>query len=361
MLGNVARATHGETVEEVLGSGDARRGFQTFALAQGPLTHVQSGTADGSASTLHVSVDGTTWQQVALALRRRRRATATFTHAPGHEPHPSTGLPADLVRFGDGVRGARLPSGSHNVRARYRKGIGAGGNLLPGQLAQPMDRPLGLRGASNPLPSEGGTDPEPVDAARSSIPISTRTLGRAVSLQDYADFARAFAGVSRADARVLALRAGRTVVVSVTGPDGATAAGSTITHLTSALRSLGDPLVRVEVAAADVSRFQVSMRVETAPDRDPEAVREAVVAALRQRFGAPARELGEPVHASAVIATAASVPGVASVDLDALHRVGRPTTLEARLVAQPAHLSSTGQLLGAELLALSDNPPEVTA
>ncbi len=37
---NVALATHGESVKEVLGSGDASASFQTFTLRQPPLTYV---------------------------------------------------------------------------------------------------------------------------------------------------------------------------------------------------------------------------------------------------------------------------------------------------------------------------------
>ena len=70
------------------------------------------------------------------------------------------------VQFGDGDRGARLPTGSNNVRAKYRKGIGAGGNVKPDALAQLLDRPLGVKGVSNPLAASGGVDPETEDAAR---------------------------------------------------------------------------------------------------------------------------------------------------------------------------------------------------
>ena len=42
---NVAPATHGETKEEVLGSGDAAQPYQRFRLCHPPLTHVPDGTA----------------------------------------------------------------------------------------------------------------------------------------------------------------------------------------------------------------------------------------------------------------------------------------------------------------------------
>jgi hypothetical protein len=47
---NVARATHGETVHDLLGSGDASRPYQRFPLRQAPLTHVSAPTPSGAAA-----------------------------------------------------------------------------------------------------------------------------------------------------------------------------------------------------------------------------------------------------------------------------------------------------------------------
>ena len=60
-----------------------------------------------------------------------------------------------FVGFGDGVSGARLPSGTNSVQAAYRKGIGVEGNVAAGSLTQLMTRPLGLKSVSNPLAAEG--------------------------------------------------------------------------------------------------------------------------------------------------------------------------------------------------------------
>ena len=55
---NVAQATHGETVSEVLGSGDGATANQQFILKQPPLTYVSAATLSGSQSTLQVRVNG---------------------------------------------------------------------------------------------------------------------------------------------------------------------------------------------------------------------------------------------------------------------------------------------------------------
>ena len=46
------------------------------------------------------------------------------------------------IEFGDGVTGARLPTGQDNVRAIYRKGIGLDGIVSAGQLTSLLTRRL---------------------------------------------------------------------------------------------------------------------------------------------------------------------------------------------------------------------------
>ena len=92
------------------------------------------------------------------------------------------------------------------------------GNVAAESLTQPTQRPLGMKGVSNPLPAEGGTDPESAELARQTMPLMTRTLGRAVSLLDYEDFARAFSGIAKARAQVLHLSSGPVIAITIAGP-----------------------------------------------------------------------------------------------------------------------------------------------
>ena len=173
---NVALATHGETVKQLLGSGRAGASFQRFELAQGPLTYVQSRGASGVDSTLEVRVNEVRWDEVLTLFeaRPKDRAYVLGTDADGKA----------YVEFGDGTRGSRLPTGSNNVRARYRKGLGAGGNVKAGALAQLLDRPLGVKGASNPVQAAGRRRPRAgvrgarVDPARRAHARARRLAAR---------------------------------------------------------------------------------------------------------------------------------------------------------------------------------------
>lgn len=346
LYGNVVRATHGETVHQVLGSGDARRAFAAMPLLHGPLTHVRADTAQGFSSTLAVRVDDVAWREVPT-LYGARPGDRVFTTRT--EPDGSV-----VTVFGDGVHGARPPSGSHNVRATYRKGSGAAGILPPDRLSQLMDRPLGVKAVTNPVDATGGVDPEDERHARASMPLATRTLGRAVSPRDYADFALAFAGVSLARSDVLRPKAGRTVVVSVCGPGGAAAPDTTVGRLAAALRRSGDPRARVVVLPARRAWFRLALRVRVDPAYEAGAVLAAVEGALRAAYAPAVRGLAAPVHRSHVVSVAAGVPGVVAVDLDRLYRDAE--ALEDRLPASGASVGADGGPVAAELLALSDDP-----
>jgi predicted phage baseplate assembly protein len=347
VFGNVARATHGETVTQLLGSGDARVPFAAYRLQQAPLTFVRAESPRGTASTLEVRVDDVRWTEV----------VTTATAGPNDRVYETRDEPDGgiSVVFGDGAHGARPSTGSTNVRARHRKGIGAAGNVRTDQLGIALDRPLGLKGVTNPAPALGGVDPETAADARRAIPIPVRTLGRTVSLLDYADFSLAFAGIGKAQATVLpAVGAGPVIVVTVADAAGAAPPATVVARLERELVRWGDPLVRVAVVPVRAVDFRIALKVDTDPEREREKVLAELERHLRQTYGAPARDLGAPVHSSELVAVAASVVGVVGVDLDLLHR-GATATLAKRLVAARASLAVPDPF-GSELLALSPDP-----
>lgn len=346
IFGNVAAATHGETVHQILGDGQAAQPFQRFELKHAPLTHVPASNPSGSQSTLQVRVNDVAWHETATLYPAKpgERVFVTRDGASG----------AVEVRTGDGLRGARVPTGQHNVRAVYRKGTGVAGNLPKGALTQLASPPLGVTGVTNPVPAEGGADPDSAEHAREGIPLSTRTLGRAVSLGDYADFARTYSGIAKAHATVLTIRNVRTIVVTVAGPAGAPVPDSTRSSLVTALRGYGDPLAPVVVVPHRPVPFQLRMKLRRHPDHELDKVRISVAGRLCEAFGFAARDFARPVRRSEVIAAAHGAEGLVALDLDYLFRTYWVSN-QPRLLASGPQLSGT-QVLGAELLLLTADP-----
>jgi hypothetical protein len=350
---NVARATHGETVTEILGSADARVPNARFPLRQAPLTFVSAPTPSGRLSTLALRVNDLLWGE-ADRLYGRAPAERVYAVDVDADAHAT-------VQFGDGIEGARPPSGDHNVRATYRKGIGAAGNVAAGRLTNLLSRPLGVTGVTNPEAAGGGEDPEQDERARANAPLTVRTLDRAVSIRDYADFARAFAGIAKAHAVWVPAGPAPGIFVTVAGESGAAVlpGSDTYDHLLGALHRYGDPLLPVELATYRDARFRVRLSVRVAPDADPGLVLPAVDAALGEAFGFEARAFGQGVSLDEVAAAAQSVAGVEAVHVAELHRTDTPSpALVARLPAAVPQASLTAAPLAAELLTLDAASPE---
>lgn len=346
---NVALATHGETVSEVLGSGNNSQPYQRFTLRQAPLTYVSAQTPSGAESTLQVRANDMLWHEAPVLFGRGARDRVYITRA-GEDGKVT-------VLFGDGLAGARLPSGTENVRATYRKGIGKGGNVNAGQISLLLSRPLGLREAVNPTPAAGGDDPEPRDRARINAPLTVMTLGRIVSLRDYEDFARAFAGVAKALATWTWDGERQGVFVTVAGVDGAAIpeASETYKNLVSAMHDAGDPYVPVRVKSYAAAPFTLTAVVTRDPDYLAERVEAEVRAALLSRFAFDVRSFGQPVALSEVMAAIQETPGVVAVDVNALHRVDLVGGggVQARLAANLPQGGSAGSPSPAELLTLA--------
>ncbi|HKD99384.1 MAG TPA: putative baseplate assembly protein [Planctomycetota bacterium] len=351
VLGNVALATHGETVKEVLGGGDASRRFQAFALRQPPLTWVRDdASASGAASTLEIRVDDLLWREKPSFYGRGAAERVFVSRVDGEG--------RTIVRFGDGVHGARLPTGAENVRAVYRKGIGVGGNVAAGKLTTLLTRPLGLKGATNPLAAYGGADPEKREAARENAPLTVRTLDRVVSLRDYEDFARAYSGIAKSLATWTWDGERRGVFVTVAGPDGAAVDPKVVGLLYGAIRDSGDPFVPLRVSTYRPAAFKTTFKIATHPDYEKSKVRTASVQALRTRFDFDSRAFGQPVALAEVIAAIQGVAGVVAVDVDSLLRTdgqGGDGLVEPLPAAVP-QMTSLGGALAAELLTLSADP-----
>lgn len=370
LYGNVVRATHGETRTETLGNGDASKKFQAFSLKQFPLTFVSAPTPSGIESTLEVRVNDVRWPEaeglIWLGPRDRGYITQTSDDTK------------TTVTFGDGEHGLRLPTGPENVKATYRFGIGKPGNVVAEQISLLASKPLGVKSVINPLPATGGADRENRDQARENVPLAVMALDRLVSVQDYADFARTFAGVGKASAVRLSDGRRETIHVTIAGADDVPIA--TTSDLYQNLRLAfqkfnGDPFQPVALAVRKLKLLVVVAKVRLLADYKWEFVAPKIRAAMVDTFSFARRALGHDVVSSEVISTM-HVEGVAFVDLDVLDAVDEDTdlsdlanlaqtlTLRDRIPVALAHLDPTVRtlprpVLPAELAYLSPEIPDM--
>jgi predicted phage baseplate assembly protein len=194
LLADLVHVSGGTTVQdEVLGDGDAATAGQIFTLQHSPLVYLPAQQPQGQpASTLTVTVDEAPWSEVPTFYGQPPDATVYLVN------RLADGRPQ--VRFGDGSNGARLPTGTGNVKASYRYGL-----VLepppPGRLSTVLQPQPDLATMSNPVPLTPGTAAEPTVTTAKNAHSGIKLLGQAaVSPGDYEQIAVTVPGVTRARA-----------------------------------------------------------------------------------------------------------------------------------------------------------------
>lgn len=382
---NVGAATAGSPVTELLGNGSAATPNQTFVLKQSPLTYVTAATPTGSVSSLQVTANGATWSSV----------PTLYKQPPSAQVYATTNLPggAAQVTFGDGVEGATLPTGANNIQATYRVGLGSAGNVPAATITTLVDRPVGVGGVTNPLRAIGGQDAQSVAGIRANAPLSVLTLGRAVSITDYQNFANSFAGIGKASALWIPNGTYRGVFLTVASASGAalTSASQTLINLVAALTNYGNPNVAIYPASFLETTFGLNANVLYDPAYSQPAVQAAITALLQSTYSFANRTFGQGVTFDELAALIQGVAGVVAVNVLSLSVVATSpagdigsasfslsayTTWAARALTQPLprpcpsasnaicpyvpQPSNTALPQPAEILVLDPDPANVT-
>lgn len=345
---NVVAATHGETIAdtiEILGSGDGNLANQSFVLRKPPLTYLaQPGTIS---NTLKVQVNDLLWREVP-ALYNLKPDDQVYIVRIADDGTTS-------VTFGDGIIGARLPSGIDNVIATYRSGIGLRGNVVANKLSLLKTRSFGIQSVNNPLDATGGGNPETRDEIRDRAPLTIRTLDRIVSVRDFEDFTRTYPGIGKAQAISLWSAQTRVIHLTIAGSEGAPISTDSMLYqsLVQAIEQRRDPYQSPPIIAS-YERIEFDLEAMVLIDSRylADQVKAIVESKLQDTFAFVDRSFGQNVTAAEIIALIQSISGVIAVDLEALYRVDRPKTLEQCLTASSASWNPDTQFVPAQLLVL---------
>ncbi len=355
LLGNVASASHGETVHnEVVGDGDASQSFQKFTLRKKPLTYTPSAVPGGVSSSLTLLVNGVRWSErpTLFGAGRNEQIYITRTADDG----------TTSVQFGDGVTGARLPSGRQNIVAKYRQGLGVAGRVGASKISTLLDRPTGVKSVINPLAADGGADPETMARARGAAPGTVRTFGRAVSLRDFEDSALMAGEVAKATATWVWAGERRAIHLTIAAQGGAVFSANGMQRIVATLLTERDPNHKLLIA----NYSAVAVLIDATILVDDRYVAVEVLAAARAAMLADMsfdnRRFAQPVYLSEVFAVLQNVAGVVAVDVNTLDLkssdigfraahgiVAAAGQLQPQLVMLPARPAGIGVVLPAEL------------
>lgn len=124
---------------------------------------------------------------------------ASFLNSGPNDRHYMIDRSTGRIRFGDGIRGKRLPNSDvERVRVNYKTGGGKKGNLDRLLINQLQSSIAFVQGVTNKEPAVGGCDPESMQDALQRGPQLIRHRDRAVTAEDFEWLAReAYPNVSQ--------------------------------------------------------------------------------------------------------------------------------------------------------------------
>ncbi|MGB3610178.1 MAG: baseplate J/gp47 family protein [Cellvibrio sp.] len=309
---NVIKAGHGETRgQSVLGSGNRIESNQEFLFAKTGVAFEQDNNfASGVRASVTVQVDDRVWTQVDSL--RDSESTDTHFETTLNEDHQL------LVRFGDGIHGQRLPTGTNNLILQARFGVGIEGNL-PAASLNKLKKPHPLvESVIQPEAATGGGDLETGESLRELAPASVLTLERAVSIADYGHIAQRHASIWQARSYALpdTPRATDRVEVVLVPAGGGALSPDFKTNMKTYLEGFSRPgvWVHIEGYQAILLDLRIKLRVDINA-YDGDKIAELVRVSLLDSFSLQKAVLAEPLYLSRVYQVVEAVEGVENVDV----------------------------------------------
>jgi hypothetical protein len=244
------------------------------------------------------------------------------------------------LRFGDDQFGAR-PKAVNRLSATYRVGNGTAGNVGRETLAHLVTADTALLSdvitrVWNPLPAQGGVEPESIESVRQRAPSAFMVQDRAVSPRDYEDIVkRCSLGVQRAAATFRWTGSWRTVFITADRTGGAPVDAQFAADLQACVEPFRMAGLDLHADEPIFVPLEIAMSVCVDGAYFASHVKHALLAIFTSGFTADGKRglfhpdnftFGQPVYLSPLFAAAQSVAGVTSVRITTFQRRGRPET-----------------------------------
>ncbi len=344
--GNLVDCNQGKTEDEViLGNGDHRQSFQTFALPKAPLCYVLD---EAQLPELVVYVENILWARVDSFFNS---ASDDLVYVVREDDDQNS-----YIQFGDGVHGARLPSGIKNVSAVYRTGVAAVGRLEAGAKPSASGKLSELEQVFLHGEVTGGDEAESGDNARVTAPARMQSLGRMVGIADYTTEARTIPGVLKVRAYWSAPDGTPSLSLVVLTESGTAAAIAKVQQTINGYnRCRGAARFPVIVMQGNLQYIYLKLRVGYQATRRKHDIDTALRLALgligeedngitsdSGLFSIKQREFAQGTHRSQILAAMQQVEGVSWVEIDdaQLLELGDPVETDALNLIKPVVVST---------------------
>jgi len=233
------------------------------------------------------------------------------------------------IKFGDGVNGA-IPSSASSIIANYYTTKGVLGNVNPNTIKNTSFNfaaySIPKVTVTNNLAAVAGSGYEDIESIRRSVPLSLRTLERAVTKQDYIDIARLAPGVDKAN---LKFECGKTIDIYITPTGGGIAPNNLLDSTKDYIDLRKMVTTFVNVLPAGESYIYVKINAKARFRASGILATQDILTALSDRYSFANSDVNKPVRKSDIIAIVDNLDKIDYLELEHMYLIPyiRPTLI----------------------------------
>lgn len=244
--------------------------------------------------TMQLSIDGTTWTLV-----------DTFAYSKPSDKHFMVTVNASQVAvivFGDGTFGSIPSAGQKVTSASFYITTGIQGNVPAGSIVQTpaiVKASISEATTSNQYAAGGGSSYENFGMLKEHIPLSVKTLGVAISKQDFVDLAMLIDGVNKA---AVDYECGRKLTVYISADNGGVADSAMINKVYTQLSQRAPLTTWLQVKSAGLVDITLEIEVTGKKSYKTNEIQTQVLNALYNAYSIENSEIGGKVRISDIYA-----------------------------------------------------------
>ncbi|MCM1438810.1 MAG: baseplate J/gp47 family protein [Roseburia sp.] len=220
-----------------------------------------------------------------------------------------------FLQFGDGKFGKTMPS-NKKISVTYYLTKGTKGNIDANAITTVPDAITTMGKdvkASNPYATADGLDVEGIELLRSHIGIHTRTMGMAITKQDFVDIAKLVPGVKDAAVEYICGRK-LDLYISPGNSDGTgnsgIASSALCTKVLNYLKERSPLTTWINVYAAGIAKINLEIEVTGRPSFSANEIKTSIENALFEAYSYAKAQIGGKVRISDIYAMIDNLPGV---------------------------------------------------
>lgn len=274
----------------------------------------------------------------------------TFAYSKPTDKHFMVEVGEDFnpkIIFGDGVFGAIPSAGATITNAKCYLTRGGNGNIsvnginsVPSAISGQISGTSG----SNLLPASGGSSYETFDLMKERIPISVKTLGVAITKDDFEHLARLVPGIAKAKADY---ECGRKLTIYVSGLTNVTVSDGKIQEVLTTLKQKAPLTTWLNVKSAGIVQIMLEMDVTGKKSYKKTEIQSSITQALYDAYNAQTSDIGGKVRLSDIYALIDNLPQVDYLHITKFYTKPWPVTLygnRALIIGQFSLFKATGSM-----------------